>query len=69
MSKFPEVKSSFKGPNIDELTAAYDKDEMVGGCLCCGAIVNDIDPLAKNARCDECGRHCVKGAERILMRD
>jgi hypothetical protein len=49
------------------ILAAIEADENTGFCKACGAEAYNVEPDARNYRCESCGQMEVYGAEEMLI--
>lgn len=52
---------------FEELVDLYESGENVGACTACGEIAYEIEPDARQYKCESCGALKVFGVEEILM--
>ena len=52
---------------IDEIMEAVEADDNLGFCTACGEEACDVEPDARNYKCEACGAMKVFGAEELLM--
>jgi predicted RNA-binding Zn-ribbon protein involved in translation (DUF1610 family) len=54
---------------IDEqrLLDALELDDCRGFCTACGAETYNIEPDAREYKCESCGEHKVYGCEELLL--
>jgi len=47
--------------------AAMEADECLGYCKACGAEASEVEPDAREYKCEECGECQVYGAEELVL--
>ena len=52
---------------IDQVMEAVQADDNLGFCTACGAEAFNVEPDARNYKCESCGERQVFGAEELLM--
>jgi hypothetical protein len=53
--------------SMEQIMAAVAADDCRGFCLACGAEAFNVEPDARNYRCETCDARDVFGAEELLM--
>lgn len=53
--------------SLDRVISAVEADENLGFCLSCGKEAYDVEPDARDLKCDFCGESDVYGAEECLV--
>ena len=57
----------FDKVTLDEVMEAVQADDCRGFCLACGAEAFNVEPDARNYRCETCDERQVFGAEELLL--
>ena len=52
---------------MDQIIDAVQSDNYLGFCLACGSEAYNVEPDAREYKCEACGEKKVYGAEEILM--
>jgi len=52
---------------LERLEEALFQDNNVGFCLNCGQDAHNVEPDARDYKCESCGRNRVYGAEEIIL--
>ena len=54
--------------HIDLIVDAVEADEHIGFCVACGEMSEDnVEPDAREYKCDNCGERAVYGAEELIL--
>lgn len=54
--------------DIDQIIEAIEADDCRGFCTACGAEAYNVEPDARNYKCESCGERKVFGAEELILR-
>jgi len=52
---------------IEQVMEAVEEDNNLGFCTACGAEAFNVEPDARNYKCECCGEREVYGAEELLL--